>query len=162
MKKKSTLLIVFVLVLSMLLTACGGGSVKNDVAVSELGKAIDEAIGNSGDMVDAPGSYITSSMKLDLSNVSEYTVKINSRGVNIDEYGIFKAADEAQLKELQTLVDNYLKFRIDTWMVEYMPEELPKLQNAEVKVVGNYVMYAILSDSGKSAAFSAFEDALKA
>lgn len=162
MKKASSLLLSLTLLLSLLLTACGGTAVKNDVAVSELGTSIDSAIGNSGDMVDAPESYITSSMKLDISSVSEYVVKINSRGVNIDEYGIFKAADDAQLKELQTLVKDYLQFRLDTWMVEYMPEELPKLESAEIKTVGNYVMYAILSDSGKKAAFSALEDSLKA
>ena len=145
----------------MLLTACGGGSVKNDVAVSELAGSIDSAIDPDGELLDAPESYITSNMKLDLSTVSEYTVKINSRGVNIDEYGIFKATDDAQLQSLQTMVNDYLKFRVDSWMVEYMPEEFPKLQNAEVKVVGNYVMYAILSDSDKTAAFSAFEGSLK-
>ena len=46
-------------------------------------------------------------------------------------------------------------------MVEYMPEEFPKLQNAETKTIGNYVMYAILSDSDKQAVFSAFEKTLK-
>ena len=47
-------------------------------------------------------------------------------------------------------------------MDEYMPEEKPKLENAEVKTVGNYVMYAILSDDGKKSAFGAFEKSLKA
>ena len=100
-------------------------------------------------------------MGFDLSSVSEYVVKINSRGVNIDEYGIFKAEDDSQLQQLQTAVSNYLQFRVDTWMVEYMPEEFPKLQNAETKTIGNYVMYAILSDSDKQAVFSAFEKTLK-
>ena len=43
-----------------------------------------------------------------------------------------------------------------------MPEERPKLDSAEIKVVGNYVMYAILSDSDKTAAFEAFEKVLQA
>ena len=161
MKKLSCTLIIFTLLLSLLLSACGGGAVKSDVAVSELGSAIDSAIGTS-DLVDAPESYVTSYLKLDTATVSDYTVKINSRGVNIDEYGIFKASDDAQLTQLQTLVKDYLQFRMDSWMEEYMPEEFPKLQDAEVKVVGNYVMYAILSDVNKKQAFSAFEDALKA
>lgn len=162
MKRSVSILIALTLVFALSLSACGGGAVKNDVPVSELGNSIDSVIDSEGDLLDAPESYITSNMKLDLTTVGEYTVKINSRGVNIDEYGIFKAADDTQLQQLQTMVKDYLQFRIDSWMVEYMPEEFPKLQNAEVKVVGNYVMYAILSDSSKKAAFSAFEDALKA
>ncbi len=143
------------------LTACGGGEVRNDVAVSELSAKINSELESGADLVDAPESYISSSMGFDLSSVSEYVVKINSRGVNIDEYGIFKAADDSQLQQLQTAVSNYLQFRVDTWMVEYMPEEFPKLQNAETKTIGNYVMYAILSDSDKQAVFSAFEKTLK-
>lgn len=162
MKNTKSALIALMLIIATLLSACGGGSVKNDVAVSELGSAIDTAIGSTADLVDAPESYITGSMKLDVSNISEYTVKINSRGINIDEYGIFKAADDTQLQQLQTLVSDYLQFRLDTWMVEYMPEEFPKLESAEVKTVGNYVMYAILSDADRKLAFTAFEDSLKA
>ena len=143
------------------LTACGGGEVRNDVAVSELSAKINSELESGADLVDAPESYISSSMGFDLSSVSEYVVKINSRGVNIDEYGIFKAADDSQLQQLQTAVSNYLQFRVDTCMVEYMPEEFPKLQNAETKTIGNYVMYAILSDSDKQAVFSAFEKTLK-
>ena len=143
------------------LTACGGGEVRNDVAVSELSAKINSELESGADLVDAPESYISSSMGFDLSSVSEYVVKINSRGVNIDEYGIFKAEDDSQLQKLQTAVSNYLQFRVDTWMVEYMPEEFPKLQNAETKTIGNYVMYAILSDSDKQAVFSAFEKTLK-
>ena len=41
-----------------------------------------------------------------------------------------------------------------------MPEEKPKLESAEVHVKGDYVMYCILSDKDKTAAFKAFEDAL--
>ena len=161
---KNTKIIALFLCLIMTaaaLTACGGGEVRNDVAVSELSAKINSELESGADLVDAPESYISSSMGFDLSSVSEYVVKINSRGENIDEYGIFKAADDSQLQQLQTAVSNYLQFRVDTWMVEYMPEEFPKLQNAETKTIGNYVMYAILSDSDKQAVFSAFEKTLK-
>ena len=161
---KNTKIIALFLCLIMTaaaLTACGGGEVRNDVAVSELSAKINSELESGADLVDAPESYISSSMGFDLSSVSEYVVKINSRGVNIDEYGIFKAADDSQLQQLQTAVSNYLQIRVDTWMVEYMPEEFPKLQNAETKTIGNYVMYAILSDSDKQAVFSAFEKTLK-
>jgi len=47
-------------------------------------------------------------------------------------------------------------------MKEYMPEEFPKLESAEVKTAGNYVIYAILSDNDKKAAFDAFNKALTA
>lgn len=161
MKKTSTAIIAMTLLFALLLSACGGKTYRNDVSASEIGSAVDGAIAAADNMVDAPASYITSSMKLDVSNLSDYTVKINSRGISIDEYGIFKAADDAQLKEIQTLVNDYLQFRLDSWMVEYLPEEFPKIENAEAKTVGSYVMYAILSDSDKKAAFDALESSLE-
>lgn len=162
MKKNIGVVIVLTLILTVFLSACGGETVKNDVAVSDLSSSLEAVLSGDTEFVDAPESYITSSMKLDVSSISEYTVKINSRGVNVDEYGIFKASDDAQLQTLQTMAKDYLQFRLDSWMAEYMPEQFPKIQSAEVKVVGNYVMYAILSDSDKAAAFSAFEKSLKA
>ena len=113
-------------------------------------------------LVSAPETYISGSMKMDVSNYDGYDVKINSQGVNIDEYGIFKAKDNTQVAALEQAVNDYLQFRKDIWMDEYMPEEYPKLENAEVKTVGNYVMYAILSDSSKKSAFDAFEKSLTA
>ena len=80
-------------------------------------------------------------------------------GTNIDEFGIFKAGtmDAAALKEM---IDGYLKILQDSWM-NYQPEEEPKLKGAEVKTVGDYVMYVFLSDADKATAFKAFEGALK-
>ena len=53
------------------LTACGGGEVRNDVAVSELSAKINSELESGADLVDAPESYISSSMGFDLSSVSE-------------------------------------------------------------------------------------------
>jgi len=89
-------------------------------------------------------------------------VKINAKGVNIDEYGVFKAADEKEAASVKAAAEGYLRFRLDTWMREYMPEELPKLENAQVKVCGSYVLYAILDEDAAQAVFDAFEAALKA
>ncbi len=162
MKKSLSAIIILTLILTVLISACGGKTIKNDVAVSALSSSVESVLSGDTEFVDAPESYITSSMKLDVATISEYTVRINSRGVDIDEYGIFKASDDAQLKTLQTMANDYLQFRLESWMEEYMPEQFPKIQSSEVKVVGNYIMYAILSDSDKAAAFSAFEKSLMA
>ena len=100
-------------------------------------------------------------MKMDVSDYAGYTVKINAYGANIDEYGIFQAADDKQAKDVEAAVEAYLQLRLDSWMDEYMPEEKPKLSSAEVKSEGKYVMYAILGDADKTAAFEAFAGALK-
>ncbi|MGI6029702.1 MAG: DUF4358 domain-containing protein [Candidatus Heteroscillospira sp.] len=149
-----------VLLMLLLLAACSGGSeYKDDVSLDTLASAVDASI-DSEALVAMEDSYLRNAMQLEPDDFGGYVVKINSRGVNIDEYGIFKAPDADSVDEVQKAAEDYLQFRLDSWMSEYMPEELPKLENASVQVCGQYVMYAILADDSKEAAISAFEEAL--
>lgn len=156
-KMKYIALLLAVCLLVPALAACGGGKEPVVVDFDELVASVDKAIGAADSMVAIDDSYIKGSMKMEVSDYDGHVVKVNAYGVNIDEYGIFKAGDEEQVKELEEAITAYLKLRDDSWMTEYMPEEYPKLQAAEQKTQGLYVMYAILSDEGKTAAFKAFD-----
>ena len=160
MKNKNrfaALLLALTMVLA-LLCACGN---TKDVEVSEIVAALDAALNKGDNLVAVDETYIKGYMKLDVSEYDGFTVKINAKGVNIDEYGVFRAKDSSQVKDIKSAVEGYLQLRIDSWMDEYMPEEKPKLSAAEVQTRGNYVMYCILGDADKSAAFDAFDGALK-
>ena len=158
MKKRISILLIAVLLIS-LLAACGGGSASKNVPVADLADAVGTAIGKP-DLADPGESYVKGYFKKDAAELGEYAIRINTMGTNIDEFGIFKAGT-LTAAELKTLVESYLKLRQDSWMDEYMPDEKPKMMNAEVKVQGDYVMYCILSDAEKTTAFKAFTDALK-
>lgn len=158
--KRISLILALALMLS-LLAACGGGGYRDDVSMTTLENAVDSALGGAGSMIQAPASYVESTIKLTDADFEESCIKLDSQGININEYGIFKTADKSAAKALETKLKDYLQYRLDIWMPEYMPEELPKLENATVTVAGNYLMYSILDDSGRDAVASAFEDALK-
>jgi predicted small lipoprotein YifL len=153
---KKPIFILLAAALALCLLAACGDKTEYEPDMDAVVTAIDTAIGNDGSMVAVDDNYIKGSMKMDVSDYAEYTVKINAMGVNIDEYGVFKGTDSTQAKAIKTAVDNYLQMRKDTWMTEYMPEEFPKLQDAEVWTEGNYVMYAILGTDAKTAADDAF------
>lgn len=158
--------IAIILIVSALLSfcACGEDSTapeyKTDAAVSALADEVN-AVNSQWNFAAMNESYISGAMKIDVSGYADHIVNINALGTNVDEYGIFKAKDEASVAAVKEDAENYLQFRLDTWMEEYMPEEKPKLENAEVKVCGLYVMYAILDDTSRADAFAAFENALK-
>jgi hypothetical protein len=133
---------------------------RDDVSMAELSAAVEEGLDASG-LAAMEESYLKGAMKLDTSLFADYVVKINAYGVNIDEYGIFKAKDEDSAASVKKAAEDYLKLRRDTWMDEYMPEEKPKLDSARVEARGLYVMYAILSDAQRDRAFESFESALK-
>lgn len=140
----------------MLLCACGSSETEKSVAIADLAAAVDEALDKGDSLVAVDENYIKGYMKMDVSEI-EHTVKINAYGANIDEYGVFKG----DTKEIKSMLESYLKLRKESWMDEYMPEEKPKLTSAEIKTSGSYVIYCILSDADKTAAFDAFEETLK-
>ena len=138
------------------LAACGGKT--KNVPVSELADKVSAALGKS-DLESVPDNYVKGYLRHTPEEIGEFVILKNVMGTNIDEFGIFKAGtmDAAALKEM---IDGYIKILQDSWM-NYQPEEEPKLKGAEVKTVGDYVMYAILADADKTTAFKAFQDALK-
>ena len=158
-KNKLILFSVLILALSLLFTGCGEQKGQQDVALDDLSAAIEGRIEGSESLVYPGDSYIAGRMKLNKDELGEFVIKIGS-GANINEYGVFKAADADGAKAIAAELEAYLARRIDEWMPEYMPEEFPKLENAEVRQDGAYVVYTILSDAEREAVFSEFESML--
>lgn len=161
-KKFSAAILSAIMILS-LFTACGGGGgTKDDVPVSDISTAVDSAIGNTGNLVSRDENYIKNMIGIDSGSYVECVVMVNAYGTSFDEYGVFKGKDSSQAQEISKLLEAYLESaKGDTLRFSYTPEEQPKVENAEVKTVGNYVMYTILADDSKTAAFSALESSVK-
>lgn len=143
--------------LGLLLCACGKTAVK-DVPVSELADAVCQALGRD-DMADPGEIYVKGYMKKSAEEIGEYVILKNVMGTSIDEFGIFKAGT-LTADELKTMAEEYLQLLQDSWM-NYQPEEKPKLDDAEIKVTGDYVIYCILGDQDRASALEAFSAALK-
>jgi roadblock/LC7 domain-containing protein len=158
---RAAALLLLLTLTAALFTACGAKPAR-EPGISALTDAIDASIGNDGSMIAVDKDYVKGAMKMDVTPYAGWCVKINAYGANVDEYGVFRGADKAQTAEIKKAVEEYLAMRVDSWMDAYMPEEKPKVTNAELRTEGNYVCYCILSDEEKSAAFKAFEDSFKA
>lgn len=161
MKRIFTLLSITAMLLA--LAACTkepAVTYRSDVPLSELSAAVEQYL-DAASLAEMQESYLTGPMKLDTGLFADYVVKINAYGANIDEYGVFKAPDDASVDAVKKAVEGYLQLRKDTWMEEYMPEEKPKLTQAEVRAAGQYVMYVIVADEVRSPMLEAFEAALK-
>lgn len=163
---KRIILFVCMLALLLPLAACGSEpaaqvTYKTDAALIDLSDAVEQYL-DPDSLAAMQESYLKGPMKLDTSLFADYVVKINAYGANIDEYGIFKAPDDASVNTVKAAIDGYIQLRKDTWMEEYMPEEKPKLTQAEVRAVGQYVIYVIVSDDVRKPILTAFEAALRA
>lgn len=154
-------LIAAFLLLSLLLCLCAcGAKYRDDVPMNRFTALIDARMGGS-ELAEMNSGYISGAMHLDPNSFGGYVVKLNAKGVNIDEYGVFRAPENGKVSDVKDAIEGYLKLRRDTWMKEYMPEEKPKLDSAEVKVYGNYVLYVIAADDVRRAVYEDVEKLLK-
>ena len=83
---------------------------------------------------------------------------------DLDEFGIFEV-EEGKAQEVRNqLLNGYLKKRYNEnleWYNSYMPAQTHKLRDAEVRVFGNCVAYAVLSPEKRTAFFKECEKLLK-
>jgi hypothetical protein len=149
------------LLLCMLLSLCAcGAKYKDDVALSKITGVIDPKLGVK-DLKEMNSGYLSGAMRLDPASFASYAVKVNASGVSIDEYGLFRAPDKDSVSDVKDQLEGYLKLRRDSWMDGYMPEEKPKLEKAEIREYGIYVLYVIASDEAREEIFQAVEKLLK-
>lgn len=96
--------------------------------------------------------------------VTEHAVLYTGESNNIDEFGIFHVTDGNSEAMAALLLENYLTEsykKNKEFYNSYIPDETPKLRDAEVKIFGNYVVYAIMSPSDRHTVFNAVRDELE-
>lgn len=145
-----------ILLLICMLCACSSGHNAKAPDMQSVADKVGTTIDLS-EMSQIPDGYVDGVMGIALDGYVSRNTLISAVGTNIDEYGIFLAKDAEQADTLQSALEKYLEYRESVWMDEYLPDEKPKLDNAEVWRQGNYVMYAILGDSDRAAVKAAFE-----
>lgn len=102
--------------------------------------------------LDIP-KYVT-----DLSVI--YSTDVN----DINEIGVFHCTDQKGAETFFETVNSYLQEQQDgqkAFIASYAPREVPKLEGAEVRRYGNYVIYTILSSDGKMAVWEMAEKKLR-
>ncbi len=151
MKKHLALILALALALT-LFAGCGSGAA--DPGFDAAAQAVKSAVDTSS-MAEQDGSYIENMIGLPSGSYENALVMVTNMGTAIDEFGLFKAADEGGAEEIHSAIQEYLDRRLTGWM-PYQPEELPKLQNAQIFTEGSYVLYAILGEDAKTAASEAF------
>ena len=94
----------------------------------------------------------------------DHTVVYSKEQNDINEVGIFHAESASDALEIYEKATEYIREMKETqraFIASYAPEELPKLDSAEVRRYGNYVIYAILSEADSDSFFEHVEDTLK-
>ena len=157
-----TLSLALTLLLTLALSACASPDYKNDLPTATLGSAAVAAIGDPADYSTAEEGYLDDYFTVP-SYVTSYTLCFATDGNNLDEIGVYQVSD-GNADAMKDVLEKYLEDSLaqnQAWYESYIPREIPKLRDAEVKVFGNYVIFAICSKEDRAAVFSAVADLLK-
>lgn len=160
--KKINLFPLFLLIF-LLLSSCQKNAKENyqtNLSADELANTAEESLPDIF-YLEADEDYLEEYLTIPPS-VKDFTVRFAGDGNHLDEFGIWIVEDGTQ-KENADLIRHYFSdslTRNRTFYDSYIPEETPKLRDAEVKIYGNTVVYAILSPADRKTFFSAIESAL--
>ena len=94
---------------------------------------------------------------------TDYSIIYSTDANDINEIGIFHCKNKEDTEQMMDIVEDYIDDLQDSqvnFVSSYAPYEIPKLEGAEVRCYGNYVIYTVLDTNERKAAFSALEETL--
>ena len=151
-KHTAIILILTVLGLPFLFVACAPGSKYRDgIPCREVSEAFIQSQGGAVEYSYYNGEELSFFLEIP-EYVTDLSVAYSTDVNDINEVGVFHCADENSAKEFFGTVSSYLKDQQTTqkaFIESYAPHEVPKLEGAEARRYGNYVVYAILSSKDK-------------
>ena len=163
MRKKT---LFFVLILACLaplaMASCKNRSVHytDTLPAEELAEEVREELEYS-DFGEATGDWLADYVTMP-EDLTDYTICFSTNGNNLNEFGIWHVTSD-QVAPVEATLRTYLAeslLRNRSFYDSYIPNETAKLAEAEVRVFGNYVCYAILNSRDRATFFHTVEEEL--
>ena len=162
-----SLLLTLTLILPLI--SCDSGKYRDDLTATQLTDSITAALPAGDGWRQVSEAYVSpSSWGEDyadyLAKVETYRILVSENSdMNVDEVGVFLCKTEKDVKAVKSFAENYLAaktLQLKPLLESYNPDELPKLDNATVTVMGRYVIYTLLNSADTATAGSTAEKAL--
>ena len=169
MKRFAACLLAFLAALSLILSGCTQSSYTTILSSSHVAEQVRGTV--KGRFHGADDDYVSESrFGSDYEKLSslcyDYMILLSDdEETNIDQIGVFHVINSKDVDDIASMIRSYVEaetLRLRDLLTSYNPAELPKLEQAQVKVCGTYVLYTFLSESDTAAAIDGFEKALKA
>ena len=161
MKKLLLCLLIFAF---LLLSACRQTKeYRTDVSCEVITAEICDELSEDESFLPFGEDHIRFSFE-DTDRFSDKSLVYSVRSENIDEIGVFRADSDEDVAELRRLCEQYvttLSEDMRAFVESYAPREAQKLDRAEVKVFGNYVVYTVLDDADRAEAYEEIEELLR-
>ena len=162
-KKAARAALLVLMCIIFLLTGCMKEEYKKDIDAEELATVLSEKTPTDSAWISEDQDFIKEYVEIP-EYVKESHVYYAQNTNDLDEFGIFEVEEGRANAVRSMLAQGYLQKRYSEnreWYDSYMPTETPKLRDAEVRVYGNCVAYAVLSPEKRKAFFDECEKLLK-
>lgn len=163
MKISIFLALALFLLISPFTVSCSQERFADDVACKDIADRCSQALGDGLEYRQFEDAHTRLYFDTD-SNCDHHFAIHSEDAQNINELGVFHAKDSESADRLERLCVEYidgLKRDSRAFIASYAPNELPKLDGAQVRRFGNYVVYTVLPDKGAEDALSTVRDMLK-
>ncbi|MBO4219945.1 MAG: DUF4358 domain-containing protein [Clostridia bacterium] len=142
MKIRITALLTIVLVISAILSACGGND-QNDkvIDLEAAGKALVECAEFDDSLRSVPLNTLASVIG-DIGAVKEASAYLAESGATAEAVMLMRCGSTEEAGTVKALVEAYRDTQKHLFET-YNPAEVPKLENAVIESRGLYVLYAV-------------------
>lgn len=148
-------LILLLCITCVFLTSCGGISFESSLSCKELSSALTEEISPSDEFSEYSAEDL-SFFSIDRELCMDFSMVYSKSSEDISEVGVFKAKDEQSARELFTELKGHIvsvREEKADFLKNYLPDEVSKLDGADVKQMGNYLILSILDAKSTSKVF---------
>ena len=167
MKATRILSLTLALLLTVSLIACGKTvNYRDDISVDDLSATVSALIPAEGGYDMSGEDFLKYYFDFEHDHaIDGYAIASSSASSNVNEYGILHVNDAEQVSAVAELAEVYLSNQRDflsTFLNTYNAEEMAKLEQMQVRVFGNYIVFTILSEADTETVMNALADKLTA
>lgn len=122
---------------------------EGDVDIATLGDKLKSDITFEDELVQFDNGKVEKILGISQDLFTNAKVYESSSGATPEAIDCIEAKDENAANEIKTALENRLSSQ-KTLFESYKPEQMPKLENAVIKVNGKYVVMVVSGDSDKA------------
>ena len=159
---RKNIFVLFITII-LLLSSCSKQEYKNDIPCEDLLFSTDIIQNSELEYTNYDDDYLSFFVN-DIPECEDriiiYSLEVN----NINEIGIFHPSNSNDVEKMKSVLNNYIsdmRQNQKAFIASYAAKELSKLEEAEVRSIGEYVIYVIASQEERSILFSEIENKLK-
>ncbi len=138
-----------ILAFTLALASCSSGSGGKTPSTQEIAQKLMDTC-TYDELIEIKDDVLYNQYdKLDKNIVKEISVYVCSSGAAVDELCVIRVKNESDIASAQQAIESRLTDLRDKF-VDYVPEEIPKLDSAVTETHGDYIMMTTAVDSDKA------------